>query len=90
MPTQSFDSSTLTQFRRARALYSYNAARNAAVQAGISVRPGQGGGLDNDVLIQKNLGGPTQIVSQQYGERGCACTAGTQTIGGYPANTSTQ
>jgi hypothetical protein len=90
MPTQSFDSSTLTQFRRARALYSYNAARNAAVQTGNSVRPGQGGGLDHDVRIQTNIGGPTQIVSQQYGERGCACTAGTQYVGNYPANASTQ
>ncbi len=90
MPTQSFDSSTLTQFRRARALYAYNAARNSAVNAGISVRPSQGGGLDNDVRVQKNLGGPTQIVNQSYAERGCECTAGTQTINGYPVNTSTQ
>lgn len=90
MPTQSFDSSTLTQFRRARALYSFNAARNAAVQAGLSTRPSQGGGLDNDVRVQTNLGGPTQIVTQFYAERGCACTAGAQTINGFPINTSTQ
>jgi hypothetical protein len=90
MPTQSFDSSTLTQFRRARALYSFNAARNAAVQAGLSTRPSQGGGLDNDVRVQTNLGGPTQIVTQFYAEQGCACTAGAQTINGFPVNTSTQ
>lgn len=84
------DSSTLTQFRQARALYAYKSGRDAAVQAGISVRPVQGGGLFNDVRIQTNLGGPTQIVSQSYGERGCSCTAGTQTINGYPVNTSTQ
>lgn len=90
MPTQSFDSSTLTQFRRARALFAYNAARNAAVQAGISTRPSQGGGLDNDVRIQKNLGGPTQIVTQFYAEQGCECGGAAQTINGYPVNNSTQ
>jgi hypothetical protein len=84
------DSSTLTQFRQARALYAYKSGRDAAVQAGASVRPTQGGGLFNDVRIQTNLGGPTQIISQQYGERGCSCTAGTQYVGNYPVNNSTQ
>jgi hypothetical protein len=91
MSTRSYDSSTLTQFRQARALYSYNAARSAAVQAGTSVRPEQSGGSLNAVLIQRNLGGPRQVVGQQYAERGCACASTVLvTQGDYPANGSTQ
>lgn len=90
MSTRSYDSSMLTQFRQARTLYAYKSSRDTAVQAGTSVRPNQGGGLYNDVRIQTNLGGPTQIVSQFYAEGGCSCSGGAQTFNGYPVNTSTQ
>ncbi len=83
------DSSTLTQFRQARALYSYNAARSAAVTSGASVRPEQTSGVSNAVLVQRVLGGPAQTVSQAIVEKGCACANySVSSAMGYPANQS--
>jgi hypothetical protein len=83
------DSSTLTQFRQARALYSYNAARSAAVATGVSVRPEQTSGVANAVLVQRVIGGPTQTISQGIVEKGCACASyNVSSAMGYPANQS--
>lgn len=83
------DSSTLTQFRQARALYSYNASRSAAVTAGQSVRPEQTSSVANGILVQRVLGGPAQTVSQAIVEKGCACAAyNVSSAMGYPANQS--
>ena len=83
------DSSTLTQFRQARALYSYNAARSAAVASGASVRPEQTSSVGNAALVQRILGGPAQIISQAIVEKGCACANyNVSSAMGYPANQS--
>ena len=87
--SRTFDSSTLTQIRQNRALYSYNAARNAAVNSGASVRPEQPGQQLAGVVTQRNLGGPSVTISQGIVEQGCACSGFTVTSAlGYPANKS--
>lgn len=90
MSTRNMDSSTLTRIRQARALYSYNAARNAAVLAGTSVRPEQGGaGTWASTVVERNLGGPSSTLSQAIVEKGCACADFTVlSAQGYPANVS--
>lgn len=90
MSTRNMDSSTLTRIRQARALYSYNAERKAAVVAGTSVRSEQGiGGSFAGVVVERNLGGPSAFLSQAIVERGCACAGFTVlSAQGYPANTS--
>ncbi len=83
------DSSTLTQIRQARALYSYNAARSAALVSGQTVRPEQTSSVANGIIVQRILGGPAQTISQSIVEKGCACADYTVTSAtGYPANES--
>ena len=84
-----FDSSVLTNIRQNRALYSYNAARAAAVNTGASVRPEQTGQQLAGVVVQRNLGGTSATISQGIVEQGCACSGFTATSAlGYPANQS--
>lgn len=84
-----FDASVLTQIRQNRALYSYNAARATAVTTGASVRPEQTGAQLAGVVVQRNLGGPSVMVSQSIVEQGCACDGFTvNSAQGYPANKS--
>jgi hypothetical protein len=89
MTSRCFDSSTLTQIRQNRALYSYNASRNSAVLTGASVRPEQPGQQQAGVVTQRNLGGPSATISQGIVEQGCACSGfTTNSAQGYPANQS--
>jgi hypothetical protein len=91
MSTRNYDSSMLTQFRRARALYAYNRNMKAAVAAGTSVQREQPSMQLNDVYLQRVTGGPVQIVSQGIVEAGCATCNGSVTSAlGYPANSSSQ
>ncbi len=88
MPTGSYDSSTLTQFRQARALYAYNRKLQEAVLAGTSVRREQPSMQLNAVVVSRVTGGPTQIVNQGIVEQGCACDGEAVSALGYPANNS--
>ena len=89
MSTRNMDSSTLTQIRQARALYSYNASRAAALQTGATVRPEQPTGQWAGIVVQRNLGGPSAILNQGIVEKGCACDGfNVQSALGYPANSS--
>ncbi len=91
MPTANRDASTLTQIRRARALYAYNNALKAAVVAGTSVQREQPSMQLNAVYLQRVTGGPINIISQGIVEAGCATCNGSVTSAlGYPANTSGQ
>ena len=88
MPTGSRDSSTLTQFRQARALYAYNRKLKEAFAAGQSIMREQPSTQLNAVVVARTLGGPVQIVSQGIVEQGCACDGLAVSALGYPANTS--
>jgi hypothetical protein len=87
MSTRRMDSSTLTQMRQARALYSYNASRAAALQTGATVRTEQPTGQWAGIVAQRNLGGPSATFNQGIVEKGCACAGfNVQSALGYPAN----
>ncbi len=57
MPTRNNDASYLTQRLQARVLYGFNAARQAAVNAGTSVRPEQASQPTLDVITLRKQGG---------------------------------
>ncbi len=88
MPSSNRDASTLTQFRQARALYAYNRKLKEDFAAGRSIMREQPSMPLNEVVIQRTLGGPVQIVSQAIVEQGCACDGLATSALGYPANTS--
>ena len=91
MSTRNYDSSMLTQFRRARALYAYNRTMSAAVVAGTSVQREQPSTQLNAIYVQRVTGGPVQIVNQGIVEVGCApCNGNVTSALGYPANSSSQ
>lgn len=88
MPAGACDSSTLTQFRQARALYAYNSKLKAEFAAGQTIMREQPSMQLNSVLLQRVLGGPAQIINQGTVEQGCACDTLAISALGYPANTS--
>jgi|LauGreDrversion4_2_1035121.scaffolds.fasta_scaffold63851_3 hypothetical protein len=73
MSVANYDSSDVTRFRKARALYAFKNANVASVATGQSVLPYQGPPPMNVVRIDTNLGGGT------VWRDGCAIHAGCAT-----------
>lgn len=77
MSVANYDSSDVTRYRKARALYAFKTANNAAVQAGTSVLPAQGPAPLNSELIMINLGAGIIYRDTDALHAGCACTTTT-------------
>ena len=68
------DASTVTKLKNARALYSYNKTRSAAVLAGQTVKP-EAVIPTNNLLNMRNEGAEIKFEAYDAVSRGCACTA---------------
>ncbi len=68
------DASTVTKLKQSRALYSYNAARLAAVKAGQTVKV-EAAIPTNDLLNARREGAGVKIDAREVFTSGCACTA---------------
>ncbi len=77
MSVSNYDASDVTRYRKARALYAFKVANNAAVQAGTSVLPIQGPAPLNSEQIIMNLGPGVVYRDSDALHAGCACTATT-------------
>jgi len=84
MSVANYDGSDVTRFRKARALYAYKSANQAAVQASLSQQPYQGPPPLADVVTNTNLGGPNLVRDGCIIHAGCGC-APTITCQGDPA-----
>ena len=89
MSVANYDSSDVTRFRKARALYAFKTANSAAVQLGQSVLPEQGSPPINDVKIDTRLGAGVVYRDGCVIKAGCntACTGTVTDCQGAPAST---
>lgn len=72
-----YDASSVTRYRKARALYAFKVANDSAVIAGLSVLPSQGPAPLNSEKIITNLGAGVIYRDSDAIHAGCACTAPT-------------
>jgi hypothetical protein len=77
MSVSNYDSSDVTRYRKARALYAFKTANDAAVTVGASVLPSQGPAPLNSELIMTNLGAGVIYRDSDAIHAGCACTTTT-------------
>lgn len=77
MSVSNYDSSDVTRYRKARALYAFKTANQAAVIAGTSVLPVQGPAPLNSEQIVMGLGAGVVYRDSDALHAGCACTATT-------------
>jgi len=77
MSVANYDSSNVTRYRKARALYAFKTANDAAVQAGTSILPAQGPAPLNSERIITNLGAGVIYRDTDALHAGCACTTTT-------------
>lgn len=89
MSVANYDSSDVTRYRKARALYAFKTANAAAVAVGTSVLPEQGPPPINDVKIDTRLGAGAVYRDGCVIKAGCntACTGALTTCQGAPAPT---
>jgi hypothetical protein len=74
MSVSNYDSSDVTRFRKARALYAFKAANQAAVTAGTSVLPVQGPPPLNSEQIVMGLGAGVVYRDSDALHAGCVCS----------------
>ena len=89
MSVANYDSSDVTRYRKARALYAFKTANAAAVAVGTSVLPEQGPPPINDVKIDTRLGAGAVYRDGCVIKAGCntACTGTLTNCQGAPAST---
>jgi len=84
MSVSNYSASDVTRYRKARALYAFKVANDAAVQAGTSVLPTQGPAPLNSEQIIMNLGPSIVYRDSDALHAGCACTTTTNQGGSAP------
>lgn len=89
MSVSNYDSSDVTRYRKARAMYAFKAANSAAVAASASILPEQGPPPLQSERISRILGGGNLIRDGCVIHQGCACAA-TTNCQGQPATTGGQ